>query len=95
MDRRSREARYLKRLLTIVAALGFAFVCLLGAIFMLYAAQGINSVMIYSPPIGPIMEFELNLAQLGAEFLGGLLAVGVLLHQLPGISERLGRMIKD
>lgn len=50
MDRRSREARYLKRLLTIVATLGFAFVCLLGAIFMLYAAQGINSVMIYSPP---------------------------------------------
>lgn len=41
------------------------------------------------------MAFELNLAQLGAEFLGGLLAVGVLLHQLPGISERLGRMIKD
>jgi len=92
--RASQEARYVTKLLTAIAVMAFGFVILLTAIFVVYMLQGVNSVMIYNPPIGGIMSFELNLAQLGAEVLAGLFGIGVLLHQLPRIRDRLDRMVE-
>ncbi len=93
-SRASQEARYQIKLLTVIAVAGVAFVILLARIFVAYFLQGMSSVIIYNPPIGRIMAFELNLAQLGAEVLGGLFGIGVLIHQLPRIRDRLDRMVE-
>ena len=89
-NRGSGEARFALRLLVRLAEF---FVAFLVAVFVLYFIQGVNSVMTYLPPIGGVMAFELNLAQLGAEVLAGVFGLGLLLHQLPRIRRRLDKAV--
>ena len=78
----------------IIATLVAALVILMVAIFVVYIFQGISSVETYSPPIGPVMSFEFNVAELGGIVITAIFGLALFLHHMPKLRERLDDALK-
>jgi len=75
----SREGRFLVQLFFLLAAL---FVIIVAASAFAYVTIGIASVG-YGPPLGEVMSFILNAANVSGEAAAAIFALLALLHQGP------------
>ena len=89
-DRLSREGAFVLKLLLV---LGGTLVAIVVGSFFLYVAMGFSSVATYEPPIGQVMAFVYNVAEVGGVACGAIFGLIVVLHQVPRLRRRIDELL--
>jgi uncharacterized RDD family membrane protein YckC len=94
-SRASKEARFMVRLFVdLIIGIGIilVFIVLLATFF--YFIEGMNSVMIYEPPIGPLLSFVYNVVEVAGVAIAAIFGLAVFLHQIPKLREQLDNYVE-
>lgn len=80
-------------LLKLVIMLVVALVVIVVAAFISYLALGITSIGYYQPPIGQVMAFVYNVAEIGGVACVAVFGLAAMLHRVPRFRKRIDELL--
>ena len=79
----------------LITVVGIVLVAIILIATFLYLITGVNSVMLYQPPVAPLLSFIFNVVEVAGVAAGAIFGLGVFLHQIPKLRERLDDYVGD